>query len=402
MINFEFAAEKYGTPLYLYNMELIKQNTQNILEGIGKYFKNFKVYYSVKANSNPVIINKIIKLGIGCDTSNVNEVRVANLSGCESNNMIYTGNFSSVDHLLSLDPKIKINFDDIEIFRQFLKRQFRADISFRINLGHGKGFTKKVQTAGKEAKFGIMKSRIFEAYKLAKQNGAKSFGIMSMGGSLVMSPKYYGDTFFEILKLVKRIESLNKIPFDYIDIGGGFGISYKKQFLGLNFNKLGKELMNACHKAKVDPDSFSLILEPGRYLVGSSGYLITKIINIKRSFRNFIGIDANMSSLVRPAMYGARHRIIPLYKIKKYKRYIVCGQACENSDIFGRYNLPDDLKEGDYLVICDAGAYGYSMSSNYNSFDKPAEVLFENGNYIQIRERENSIDNYFLNKKIIY
>jgi len=151
MINFEHAAERFGTPLYIYDMDLIRRNAKNILEGMGKSFKNLKVYYSVKANSNPVIIKKILELGLGCDASNVNEVRLSKLSGCEYNNMIYTGNFSSVDHLLSLNPAIKINFDDIEIFKQFSKRQHRNEVSFRVNLGYGKGFSKKVQTGGKEA-----------------------------------------------------------------------------------------------------------------------------------------------------------------------------------------------------------------------------------------------------------
>jgi len=399
MINFEHAAERFGTPLYIYDMELIKRNVNNILEGIGKYFKDFKVYYSVKANSNPVIIKRIIDLGLGCDTSNVNEVRLSKLSGCEYKNMIYTGNFSSVDHLLSLDPEIRINFDDIEIFKQFSKRQYRQEVSFRVNLGYGKGFSKKVQTGGKEAKFGIMKNKIFEAYEAAAKAGAKSFGIMNMGGSLVLTPSYYGDVFYEVLTLMKNIEAKFKIPFKYIDIGGGFGISYKKPNTGLDFNKLGKVLLDACQKAKVDPESFTLILEPGRSVVGNTGFLVTKIISIKNSFRNFIGVDANMSSLVRTAMYGAKHRIVPLYDFKKYKRYIVCGQACESADVFGRYNLPADLKAGDLLVICDAGAYGYSMSSNYNSFDKPCEVLYDEDKYLFIRPRENTIEDYFINMK---
>ena len=399
MINFEHAADQFGTPLYIYDMELIKNNCEHILEGIGTYFNNFKVYYSVKANSNPVLIKRILEMRFGCDASNVNEVRLAKLSGCQCDNMIFTGNFVSVDHLLSLNPDIKINFDDIDVYSMFSKRKYRSEVSFRVNLGYGKGFSKKVQTGGKEAKFGIMKDKIFKAYETAAKAGAKSFGIMNMGGSLVLSPTYYRDVFLEVLNLTKSIESKLKIPFKYIDMGGGYGISYKKPNTALDFKKLGKAFLEACQTAKVDPDSFTLILEPGRIVVGNTGYLVTKVLSIKNSFRNFVGVDANMSSLVRPAMYGARHRIVPLYNFKKYKRFIVCGQACENSDVFGKYNLPADIKPGDLLLICDAGAYGYAMSSNYNSFDKPCEVLFDNDKYLFIRPRENTIEDYFINMK---
>ncbi len=390
-IDVKYLAEKYGTPLYTYNKQQIIDNYLNLKNTFIKYYPKTSIHFSVKANSNIHILKVFQELGAGADCSSPYELKLSRMAGFPDNKILYTGNYESPDDFNEINSTdVKINLDDISSFNRLIK-VFKPDrISFRINPGIGRGGYEGITTAGSDAKFGVPYEKALNAYQLAIDNGISRFGIHMMTGSNNLEPYYFAEVVEKLLLISNSIFSkLNIIP-EYIDIGGGFGIPYEDEEQPLDIDLTAK-LISEIFYEKCNKYGFGepeLILEPGRYLVANAGYLITKITGIKRSYRNFAGIDAGMSTLIRPALYGAKHRISVYNKTGMNIAYNICGQICENSDIMSRNVFLPDIEEGDILVIKDAGAYGYVMSSNYNNRPRPAEVLLDNNNEKLIRRRE--------------
>jgi len=225
---------------------------------------------------------------------------------------------------------------------------------------------------------------------LAKANGIKHFGIHMMTGSNNLEPYYFAEIVEKLLMIANNIFSKIDEKPEYIDIGGGFGIPYEDEESSLDIDLTAKLIsdifIEKCEKYGFDMPE--LIIEPGRYLIADAGYIISTITGIKNSYRNFAGIDAGMSTLIRPALYGAKHRISIYQKEGMKNAYNICGQICENSDILAKNVFLPDLEEGDLMIIKDAGAYGYVMSSNYNNRPRAAEILIEQSKPIVIRKRE--------------
>lgn len=384
-------AEKFGTPLYVYDKSKIQQNYYYLVDSFRKYYPKTKVHYSVKANSNLHILKIFEEMGSGVDCSSPYEVKLSKHAGFEDNRILYTGNYESKDdfsHIASKD--VTINLDDISSFLRLLNVFTPERISFRINPGIGRGGYEGITTGGTDAKFGVPYEKALSAYQLAKNHGISRFGIHMMTGSNNLEPYYFAEVVEKLLMIARNIfQKLEAAP-EYIDIGGGFGIPYEDDEMPLDLEltaKLISEIFyEKCQKYGFgEPD---LLLEPGRYLVANAGYIITKITGIKKSYRNFAGIDAGMSTLIRPALYGAKHRISIYAKEELSISYNICGQICENSDIMAKNVFLPDVEEGDIMIIKDAGAYGYVMSSNYNNRPRPAEVLIDKHDASIIRRRE--------------
>ena len=388
-------AGEYGTPLYAYDKNQIIENYHKLKNAFEKYYPKTKIHFSVKANSNLRVLETFKEIGSGADCSSPLEVMLAEKAGFKHDNILYTGNYESPQDFEMLKGKdISINLDDISSFKRMLDVFTPERISFRINPGIGKGGYEGITTAGTDAKFGVPYEKAFEAYKLAKEAGIKRFGIHMMTGSNNLEPYYFAQVVEKLMMITGRLfEKLDAVP-EYVDIGGGMGIPYSDDEEELDVN-LTAQLISEVFTEKCQKYGFGtpeIFLEPGRYLVGNAGYLISKVTAVKKSYKTFVGIDSGMSTLIRPALYGATHRAYIYGKEELDHAVNICGQICENSDIFSKNVFMPTAEEGDILIFKDAGAYGYVMASNYNNRPRPAEIMVDNSKHNLIRRRENAED----------
>jgi diaminopimelate decarboxylase len=385
----------FGTPLYVYDKQVIKQNYEKLYNSFKQYYDKTKIHYSVKANSNIHILRLFNEIGCGVDCSSPYEVLLAKHSGFSDNRIIYTGNYESLSDLSKLsDNRIKINLDDVSSFKR-MNTIFKPEIiSFRINPGIGKGGYEGITTGGTDAKFGVPYEKASFAYQLAKDSGYKRFGIHMMTGSNNLEPYYFAQVVEKLMMIAGNIfDKIGAIP-EYVDIGGGFGIPYEDDDEVLDIDLTAK-LVTEVFQEKCQKYGFGtpdLLMEPGRYLVGNAGWLISKVTGVKHSYKHFVGIDSGMSTLLRPALYGAKHRTYVYGKTVPEWNVNLCGQICENSDIFAKNVFLPQIAENDIIIMSDVGAYGYAMSSNYNNRPRPAEVLIDEDSAELIRRRENFED----------
>lgn len=384
-------AKEYGTPLYVYDKERFQNNYKRLNEAFIKHYENTKIHFSVKANSNINVLKVFNEMGCGADCSSPYEFLYAKKAGFTNDRILYTGNYESPEDLETVArEELMLNLDDITSFKRLQKINTPELVSFRINPGYGRGGFEGITTAGTEAKFGVPYEKAFEAYKLAKDSGVKRFGIHMMTGSNNLEPYFFAEIVDKLMMIAGDIfNELDIIP-EYIDIGGGFGIPYNDGEEELNIEATGEKVARVFIE-NCDKYGFGrpkLILEPGRYLAGNAGYLVTSVTAIKESYKKFVGLDAGMNFLLRPALYGAFHRVRVYGKDDYTEKVNLCGQICENSDIFAKNIMMPIVEEGDLVTFLDAGAYGYVMASNYNNRMRPPEILIDNDKHKLIRRRE--------------
>ena len=386
-------AKEYGTPLYIYDADRIKNNVQVLEKGLSKYFHKSHICYAIKSNSNPHLLKTMLEAcsQMGGDCSSPGDIYAAELGGMQLSNCIYTGNYESESDLVeALEKGCNINLDDETSLDRLLKIKCPERISFRLNPGFGKGTFSQITTAGKEAKFGIPTEKIIQAYKKAKKVGIKKFGIQCMVGSGNLDQAHFIEVLTAIMDQTKSIESETNIVFDFISMGGGFGIPYRDEEKPINFDQLFLALSEVYYNTFPDKENApALWIEPGKSIIGDSGFILSSVTGTKNSYKNFIGIDAGMETLMRPALYGAYHRI---YKVDNHgidkDTFDFTGQICENTDRIAVQRSFPEVAEGDLIAIMDTGAYGYSMSNNFNTRPRAAEVLLNNDNVKLIRKRE--------------
>tara|TARA_Y100000590_G_scaffold82549_2_gene91974 strand:- start:1440 stop:2480 length:1041 start_codon:yes stop_codon:yes gene_type:complete len=336
---------------------------------------------------------------MGGDCSSPGEIYAAELSGIELSNCIYTGNYESkADLSKALEKGCNINLDDTTSLDRLKTIGLPERISFRLNPGFGKGTFSQITTAGRKAKFGIPAEKITDAYQKAINLGIKNFGMQCMVGSGNLDEEHFFDVISAIIKKTKSISSKLGIKFDFISMGGGFGIPYKDNEIPINFDRLFSKLSDIFYKTyKNRMDSPAFWIEPGKSIIGDTGIILSKVTGVKKSYKNFIGIDAGMETLMRPALYGAYHRI---YKIGNHENdkdtFDFTGQICENTDRIAIDRPFPNVNEGDIISIMDVGAYGYSMSHNFNTRPRAAEILIEKESTKLIRKRETINDIFAL------
>ncbi|MBX3044712.1 MAG: diaminopimelate decarboxylase [Candidatus Kapabacteria bacterium] len=381
----------YGTPLYVYDKNIIQDNYNKLLSSFKKYYEKTKVHFSVKANSNINVLQVFNDIGCGADCSSPFELLLAKRTGFPDERILYTGNYESLsDFSYMTDYNIKVNLDDVTSFDRMIKMYKPEIISFRINPGIGKGGYEGITTGGTDAKFGVPYEKAYHAYQNAKDKGFTRFGIHMMTGSNNLEPYYFAQVVEKLMMIAAGIfEKLGTVP-EYVDIGGGFGIPYEDDDQSLDI-ELTAKLVTEIFIEKCEKYGFGqpeLLMEPGRYLIGNAGWLISKVTGIKHSYKHFVGVDAGMSTLIRPALYGAKHRTYVYGKDIPEWNVNLCGQICENSDIFAKNIFLPAVEEGDYVIIRDTGAYGFVMSSNYNNRPRPAEIMVSGSKVELIRRRE--------------
>ena len=396
----EELADQYGTPTYVYSKSRLEYNISELLRAISMSFANYQIYYAVKANSNINII-KILKNkfnDLGCDCSSPGELFAAEKANVNMSDCVYTGNYESIEDLkTAFNAGAEINLDDLNSFNRLKTIGVPEYVSFRLNPGKGHGQFKGIITGGKDSKFGIPKENIVEAYKKAKSFGVKRFGLQCHAGSSTLDADTFSDITEQILKSAREVENSLERKLEKISIGSGFGIPYRDEERPVNLQKLFKNI-SLVFKGYYGDDNKNwptLCIEPGRILVADTGFILTRVTGTKSSYKQFIGLDAGMETLMRPALYGAFHRVQKIGENDgKTLKYDITGRICENTDRISRdYDMPT-INEEELCAIMDSGAYGYSMSHNFNTRPRPAEVLIDEEKLVLIRERE-SIEDIF-------
>ncbi len=379
-------AEEYGTPSYVYSESLIKQNLEEYTSSVRK---EDKICYAVKSNSNLSILKLLADNGSGFDVVSGYELQRCLIAGADPKKIIFSGVGKTEKEIsLALQNKIfSINIESESELERIIRiseaLEIKADCFIRLNPEISSESHPYIQTALKSSKFGVDTDTAIKIAKLIKESKQVNLiGIASHIGSQISKESLVLENLDSLLKVLKILEK-NDQKINYVDIGGGFGITYKDE-KNLSPSKLLPKIID-----KVGP-KINIILEPGRSISGKAGILITKTEYIKESKdQNFIVVDAGMNDLMRPSLYEAWHKIEPVVESKSptENSYKLVGPICESADQFGE-GLHIAVNQGDLIAIFDTGAYGFSMASNYNTRTKPAEVLVSQGNIRLIRSRE--------------
>ncbi|MFX1259825.1 MAG: diaminopimelate decarboxylase [Promethearchaeota archaeon] len=392
-------AEKYGTPLYIINERLIRKRYKELKKSIDSEYKNNQIHYSLKANSNLSVLKILNSEGSYFDCTSAGEVFLCLKAGISPEQIIYTGNmFTNDDFKYAVENNVLVNLDSISQLKRLVKvyndlGKEKDSISFRINPEFGAGLHAHTITAGKEIKFGILQNQVIEAYSKAKQYGFKKFGTHIHIGSGILYPKDFEKAIDNYLTIITNLAEKLNIQFEFVDFGGGLGIPYRPEEEPFDLENYKDVVINKFKYFIEKGDMIKSIfkIEPGRYLTGEAGIILTQINTIKdNGHKLFAGVDAGFNTLIRPAFYDSYHHIIKCNENNKGKvlKYDITGPICESGDILGRDRELPELYEEEYLAILDAGAYGHIMSSTYNSRPRPAEVLINDGKTYLIRKAE--------------
>ncbi len=399
-------AEQFGTPLYVYSHSRLQNNLDRLNNALNQNFTDYHICYAVKANSNPNLISAMRDHlpSLGGDCASPGEIEAARLAGINPNDCIYTGNYESPSDLeYALDSGININLDDISSLERLNRIRLPERLSFRLNPGFGKGMFAQINTGGEKAKFGVPQRDILNTYQRAYDLGIRRFGIQSMTGSGVLDKDYFPRLLSAILTTTAEIEANLNIKMEYISIGGGIGIPYQDESKPMPIDYVMGELSQVFYKYydRTAVDCPALWLEPGKYIIGDTGFVLARVTGMKDSYRKFIGLDAGMETILRPALYQAYHRILKVGAIDEVPigTFDFTGRICENTDLQATERPFPTVAEGDLVAIMDAGAYGYAMSQPYNSRPRPAEVLLTENGAKLIRKRE-TIDDLFSSSQL--
>ncbi|QIA06879.1 diaminopimelate decarboxylase [Draconibacterium halophilum] len=391
--------ENHPTPFHIYDEKAIRENA--------RYFKNafswnegFKEYYAIKAAPNPYLMKILKEEGFGIDCSSVAELELAKRVGMSGDEIMLTSNDTpAYEFQLAKDLGAIINLDDISHIDFVEKNVGLPDtICMRYNPGSLKEGNLIIGHP-EEAKYGFTHDQMIEGYRILKEKGVKHFGIHTMVASNELDSSYFVETAELLFKLIVEVYEKTGVKIEFVNMGGGIGIPYKpgEKPVDLEFVSAGvkKHYDDILIKAGLAP--LKLFFESGRAITGPYGYLVTKVRHIKKTYKTYAGLDACMTNLMRPALYGAYHHITVMGKENDEAtiKYDVTGSLCENNDKFAIDRMLPEIEPDDILVIHDTGAHGHSMGFNYNGKLKSAELLLrENGNVAEIRRAE-TLEDYF-------
>ncbi len=390
-INFQNLAIRFGTPAYCYSHSKLEENINNFKEN----FKSFSplICFSVKSNTNLNIIREIKKFGLGADVVSKGELMMALKAGISPNKIVFSGVGKTNDEIkFAIEKKILLinaeSKSEIQVINKIAKRKKKiVQIGIRLNPNTDAKTLKQISTGKSENKFGVNSKTFHELVNYCKNSKNIKLQCLSVHiGSQILDHKPYE----RMLKAISNIISKTKYKFEFVDLGGGMGISYSNKIKKLNYKKYNSAIKNFLKKHNT-----KIIFEPGRSIIGNTGTLLSKIIYIKDGgIKKFIILDAAMNDLMRPALYGAVHKILPINKSNIISRdiYEFVGPICESTDKFVTLKKFQKLKEKDFVAICDVGAYGTSLSSNYNLRPKPIELLIKGRKIKIIKNRQKHKD----------
>lgn len=385
--------EQYGCPLYVYDSAIMERQYKRIINAF--QVKNLKINYACKALSNINILRVFRNLGAGLDTVSVQEVELGIRAGFKPQDIIYTPNCVGIDEIEeAVEFGVRINIDNISILEQFGLSHPHVPVCVRINPHIMAGGNNKTSVGHIDSKFGISIHQMPLVHRVIEATGLKVEGIHMHTGSDILDPDVFLFGAEILLRIAREFPAL-----EYIDFGSGFKVPYKEGDIETNIEELGEKLSERFNEFCRDYGrDLTLMFEPGKFLVSESGHFFVRVNVIKQTTSTvFAGVDSGLNHLIRPMFYNAYHRITNVSKpMGKPRFYTVVGYICE-TDTFGINRRIAEIHEGDILCLHNAGAYCFSMSSNYNSRFRPAEVLVHEGQAYLIRKRE-TIDDLLRNQ----
>jgi len=401
----EVLTKQYPTPFYLYDEKAMRENAQKLTKAFS-ILPGFKEFFAVKGLPNPFIMKILADEGFGADCSSLPEIILSERAGIEGEDIMFTSNETPEKEYVYANLKgAVINLDDITHIDYLAKAigGIPELISFRYNPGplkEGNAIIGKPE----EAKYGLTRPQIFEAYAKVKEMGAKRFGLHTMVASNELSNDYFIETARMLYELAVELKEKLDISLEFINMGGGIGIPYKPEQKAVDYDYIAQGVKKAyddviCNGRqdcfKTTPIKF--FMECARVITGPYGYLVTRAIHEKHIYRDYIGVDASMADLMRPGMYGAYHEVTVAGKEDTSKDHVydVVGSLCENCDKFAVQRKLPKIDRGDLIIIHDAGAHGRAMGFNYNAKLRAGELLLRrDGSVVQIRRAE-TVDDYF-------
>ena len=390
-------AEEFGTPLYVTNESRVIEN----FSAYRKAFPDADIYYAAKANGSFAILRMLAREGAGADVFSYGELYMALLAGIPREKILFNGN-SKTDFELqkSVDLGIKVSVDSLDELHTLSNLANEADkkveIAFRVNPDVSPKTHPKISTGLRSSKFGIPSEEVVSAYREASGlPGISPCGIHCHIGSQILETTSFNEATHKMMDLVEKVTKIG-IQLKFVDMGSGLGIPYKKDEGPAPTPKDHANAIIPVFKEKIKALGISpkLILEPGRFIVGDTTILLTRVNTMKKAAKNFVGVDAGFNLLVRPTMYDSYHHAVVANKAGSpaQESYTIVGPICETGDIFAKDRMLPHIEKGDIIALLDAGAYGFSMSSQYNGRPRCAEVLVNDGEADIIRTREDVQD----------
>jgi len=385
-------ADEFGTPVYVTDEKRLRENYRNIYNAFAKNMRT-QVHYACKANTNLAILSILNQEGSYIDAVSIGEVLTCLKAGFPAKRIMYTGvNVSNGELKALVETGCRINVDSESELERLAKITTDIPISFRITPGIASGHSTKVMTGNKGSKFGIPYDRVVDTYARAKELGFDVKGIHAHTGSGGNSTDPFMDVAEILIDLTNDIKKRTDIDLEFIDIGGGIGVPYKPQEEETDVEELA---MTVTEMIKEETDVKTVALEPGRYIVCDSTILLTRCVDVKDAgTRKYVGVDAGFNTLIRPAFYDSYHYVALANKFNRActAKYDVVGPICESGDYIAHDRVLPDPEEGDIVAVYNAGAYGFSMSSSYNSRPRCREVLVNDGRAELIRDSEDMED----------
>ena len=407
----EEIAAKWPTPFHIYDAKAICENAKRLKKAFA-WNKGFREYFAVKAAPNPHLMKLLQGFGFGSDCSSMAELVLAEKVGNTGDMIMFTSNDTPAEEFRKAwELGAIVNFDDVSHIPFFFDvirgtgngERGTGDFSkslfcCRYNPGPLKGGNAIIGKP-EEAKYGFTREQLFEGYAKLKEAGVTRFGLHTMVASNELDPNYIIDTARMLFELVGEIHDRLGIDFEFVNIGGGIGIPYRPDQKAMDISLVGSGIEKGYEELIVGKGMkpLALYMECGRCITGPYGYLVARVRHIKDTYRLYAGLDACMSNLMRPALYGAYHEIVVPGKegCGDTTVYDVTGSLCENNDKFAIQRVLPVLERGDLVVICDAGAHGHAMGFQYNGKLRSAELLLEPDGSVREIRRAETLDDYF-------
>lgn len=382
--------QKYGSPLYVYNAEIIRDRFNAIKNNIT--YPKTNIHFACKANSNPEILKVLHKEGSYIETVSPGEIEIARKAGFINDQIIFTSSNISKDELHWLmHQDITVNLDSLTQLQRWGEQKPNSTVAIRLNQGIGAGHHKTNITGGPDSKFGIDLQQLDEVEKLLNKYNLRVTTIHQHIGSGILNERIFMRAMEKLLETAMVFKDL-----EHLDFGGGFGVPYKESHKALNMQSLGKKISKRLTTfMKGYGRELTVRFEPGRSLVAESGILLTTVTDIKRTpYKIFVGTDTGFNHLIRPMMYGSYHQIVNASRIEGPQEVVsIAGDICESGDLFATDRSITKFEEDDTVAIFNTGAYGYTMASMYSSRAIPAEVLVD-GDKVKVIRKRRTIHEY--------
>lgn len=393
----EQITEKHPTPFHIYDEKGMLDYAKKFTDAFS-WNEGFKEYYAIKAAPNPFLMKLLRKQGFGIDCSSMAELLLAEKLGMRGEEIMFTSNDTpAYEFQKAKELGAIINLDDIKHIEYLEKHAGLPElISFRYNPGTLKGGNIIIGNP-EDSKYGFTREQLFEGYKILKEKGVKRFGIHTMVASNELDADYFIETAEIIFDVIVDIAKELDIRFEFANLGGGIGIPYKSEHKPVDLDRVSAGIKALYEKLIVGNglDPLKIFFESGRAITGPFGFLVSRVLHIKETYKKYAGLDSCMANLMRPALYGAYHHVTVMGKEGNPHKHLydVTGSLCENNDKFAINRLLPEIEPEDLVVIHDTGAHGHSMGFNYNGKLRSAELLLrENGDVVEIRRAETMDD----------